>query len=344
MYIRTIFLQRENGAMAKADAMRGLAVDLVRAVRGRRSQVDFSRRLGYRSNIAHRWESGLCWPTASAFLTACARVKPATRECFVQFFNRTPDWFDPTEPFSVASVAAFMRELQGKTPIGVLAERTGHGRFGVGRWLRGSAQPKLPEFLRYVDVASRRVLDLVAAIVDPAQLPSVATSWERLQRARQAAYQVPWSHAVLRALELDGSARAGARSERWLAAQLGIEVAEVERGLEVLAATGQIHKVGARWQIERAIAVDTSQDAVRGRQLKAAWTRVALERMLAGAPGNYGYSVFAVSRKDMRRLREIHLQYVRAMQSVIAASEPTECVGLYCAQLLHLSASDNALG
>jgi hypothetical protein len=34
---------------------------------------------------------------------------------------------------------------------------------------------------------------------------------------------------------------------------------------------------------------------------------------------------------------------VRAMQSVIAASAPGQCVGLYCAQLMDLSALDNAL-
>ena len=68
-----------------------------------------------------------------------------------------------------------------------------------------------------------------------------------------------------------------------------------------------------------------------------------MQRLRAGAPGNYGYSLFALSHSDMRRLRALHLDYVRAMQSVIAASSPGECVGLYCAQLLDLSAVDNAL-
>lgn len=39
----------------------------------------------------------------------------------------------------------------------------------------------------------------------------------------------------------------------------------------------------------------------------------------------------------MQELHELHLQYVRAMQEVIMRSEPSECVGLYCSQLLDLA-------
>jgi hypothetical protein len=47
--------------------------------------------------------------------------------------------------------------------------------------------------------------------------------------------------------------------------------------------------------------------------------------------------LFAISRNDLARLHQLHLAYVRAMQEVIASSGPSECVGLYCAQLLDLS-------
>jgi len=51
--------------------------------------------------------------------------------------------------------------------------------------------------------------------------------------------------------------------------------------------------------------------------------------------------LFAASRADLTRLRELQLQYVRAMQDIVARSEPSECVGLYCVQLLDLKASGN---
>ena len=323
-----------------------IAVDLVRAVRGRRSRPDFSRRAGYRSNVVRRWEVAESWPTAAAFLQACTRVRPTTRELFAQFLRRAPEAASGAErePFSPERVAAFLAELRGKTPIGLLSERTGLNRYSVGRWLKGSAQPNLPEFLCLVEASSRRLLDLLAGMVDPARMPSVAGEWRQLRAAREVAYEQPWSHAVLRALELDGYRRAPrANAVAWLARCLGVEVAEARRGLRALARSGQIRLVDGKWQVDRVVEVDTGADVTRSRALKLAWTLVAAERLRAGSPGSYGYSLFAISRADIRRLKELQRQYVRAMQSLIAESAPGECVGLYCAQLLDLDLHDNAL-
>jgi DNA-binding Lrp family transcriptional regulator/DNA-binding transcriptional regulator YiaG len=308
--------------------------ELVRALRGRRSCAQLSRRLGYRSNIVRRWEAGECWPTASTFLEACTQLRPSTATLFPTFFQRTPEWLDLSRPFTPESVAAFLRQLRGKTPIGVLAERTLTNRYTLGRWLSGKAHPSFPDFLRVVEAASRRSLDLVATICDPGELPSLAPLWTRLQNARESAYSEPWSHAVLRALELEG--RPARREAAWLSQRLGISEAEIKRNLTVLSESGQIQRSQGQWALDRVIAVDTSRDVHRSKTLKAAWTEVALGRLRQGSPGSFGYSVFAVSHADLERLRELHLEYIRAMQSLIASSSPAECVGLYCAQLLDL--------
>jgi transcriptional regulator with XRE-family HTH domain len=321
-----------------------IAADLVRELRGRRSCAAFSRRIGYRSNVVRRWEAGESWPTAAAFLQLCARVRPSTRTLFAQFLKRAPAWLDEREPFSPAGIAAFLAELRGKTPIGLLAERTGINRYSIGRWLKGLTQPKLPEFLCLVEASSRRLLDMLAGIGDPERMPTIAGEWRKLCAAREAAYDSPWSHAVLRALELEAYRKATpANALARLARCLGIEMTEAQRGLDSLARSGQIRKVRGKWHVDRVLDVDTSADATRARLLKVAWTRVAADRLGAGAPGSYGYTVFAVARADMRRLRELQLQYVHAMQSLIAESGPAECVGLYCAQLLDLGVTRNAL-
>lgn len=175
-------------------------------------------------------------------------------------------------------------------------------------------------------------------------MATLSSQWQQLELARNAAYDMPWSHAVLRALELQGYQRCSGSGEPWLAARLGIAAAEVERALALLASTGQVGKQRGKWRLLRPLSVETSRDPRRSRELKATWADVATERLRAGAPGNYGYSLFAISRQDLQRLRDLHLEYVRAMQSIIAASTPGESVGLYCAQLLDLSATDNALG
>ena len=319
-----------------AAAARAIAADLIRALRGRRSRAAFSKRLGYRSNVVYRWETGNAWPNADELLAALAKRNPQLNRLFARFLNREPSWLDPTAPLSAASVAAFLRELRGKTPIGVLAARSGYSRFRIGRWLRGSARPRLPELLCLVEAASRRALDLIALLVDPAHMPTIAPRWRQLNVARETAYESPWSHAVLRALEL--SDYTSHPSSTWLARRLGVSEEVIAAGLEQLARGGQIRWSGKRWRVAQLQLVDTSADPVRARKLKANWARTAVDRLDAGAEGSFGYSLFTVSRAELQRLRELHLEYVRAMQSVIAESTQAECVGLYCMQLLDLAA------
>jgi transcriptional regulator with XRE-family HTH domain len=320
-----------------------LAIELLQALRGTRSRAQLSRRLGYRSNVAHRWETGRSWPTVARYLQHHRKLHPRHEGYFERFFLRVPSWLEHLEPESEQAVAAFLREIRGKTPITVLAHGCGFNRYQVSRWLSGAAEPRLPEFLRLVEVASRRLLDLVAIWEDPARLPSAARSWKQLQAARQAAYDQPWSHAVLRALEIDTGSTGLRQQINSLAERLDVDAGTVEQCLHILELTGQAKKTRGYYRAQRAAMVNTSRDPALGRALKLAWTRTAADRLEGCSPGSFGYSLFAISRADLRRLRDLHMDYVRAMQQLIAASEPAECVGLYCSQLLDLGRQNNAL-
>jgi len=318
-----------------------IAAEVIRSLRGKRSQAAFSRRLGFKSNIVNRWEARKAFPSASTFLRIVARARPQPASVLLRFFPRPPAALLGVDLGSPAAVSAFLRELRGKVPILALAREAGCNRYSVSRWLGGSVEPRLPQFLQLIEVLSRRLLDFLARCTDPATLPSLAGAWKRLELARQAAYEQPWSHAVLRALELP--AEKSRDQQGWLLERLGASERELQPALELLAATGQVERRRGSWKLRQVISVNTSQDPERALALKVSWTETALARMRQGAPGNYGYSLFAISKPDLRRLRDIHLEYVRAMQGVIAASRPGECVGLYCAQLLDLAAGDNAL-
>jgi transcriptional regulator with XRE-family HTH domain len=320
-----------------------IAAEWVRQLRGKRSQAAFSRKLGYQSSVVHRWESAQAWPTAARFLGACATCGKDVKAAYAAFFLRNPSWLGAHEPASAPAVAAFLRRLQGKLKIVSVATASGYSRYAVARWLEGRAQPKLPDFLRLIEAMSRRGLDFIATLGDPAALPSARAPWERLERLRQAAYEETWSHAVLRGLELEGYAEQG-QDTAWLSRALGVDAPRVERALEVLQTTGQIARREGRWVPLPATAVTTGRHPATLGILTNAWTRVALERVAEHAPGHFGYSLFAVSRADLRRIRDLQLEYLREMQSIIASSTPNECVGLLCLHLLDLRVGEgNAL-
>ena len=325
-----------------------LARELIRSLRGRRSQTALSRRLGYGSNIVHRWEAGQCWPTAARFLSLCSRVGVNLETSLTQFYGRRPAWLDKRRVATARTVVDFLEDLRGRTPIKTVAAIAGMNRFAVSRWLRGRAQPRLPELLALIEALSRRLVDFVSVLTDPAELPSLSREAAELARARELAYASPWSHAVLHAMELQEHTtlnfRDAADEVGWFATVLGIDRTGVQHALDALEATGQIRREHGRRVVHRAFHVDTGQDLERARAVKVTWTSAALERLRGGSAGLFGYSLFAISRADLRRLREVQLEYAREMQTIISESRNPDCIGLYAIQLLDLSAGDrNAL-
>lgn len=324
--------------MCDAARMRyeSLAAEWIRALRGRRSQAAFSRRLGFRTNVVHTWEAQRRWPTASGALIAAERSGVDVGAALTRFYRTAPQWLASLDPTSPELVARLLEDLRGHTTMGDVARRASRSRFAVARWLKGEAEPRLPDFLRMLEATSLRVLDFVAAFVDPQKLPSVKDSWERLEAGRRAAFQLPWSHAVLRVLELESYRAEEAHRPGFIAAALGISLEEERQCVEALTTSGQLEWEGARYRVNERL-TDTSNNPEAGRALKIWWTEQALERLRQDREGLYSYNLFAVSERDYQRLRQLHLDYFRELRSIVAESQPAQRVVLAHFQLLPLA-------
>jgi hypothetical protein len=319
-----------------------LAAEWLRALRGSRSQVAFSRRLGYRSNVAYRWEAGECFPTAGTTLGAVDRLGGSVSDSLATFHRRTPSWLASTDFGSAAGVGRLLDHLRGRATFQSLAALTALNRFSLSRWMNGDADPPLPAFLALIEATTLRLLDFLSAFVDPGQLPSVAEEWRRLEQAREMAYTHPWTQAVLRGLELEGYRCLSRHQPGWLAQRAGISVEREREALSLLERTGQVVHDGSKYRPQAVQAVDTRTDPERARQLKAYWTETALSRLKDGDPGLFAYNLSAISRADLEKLQELQRAHYREMSRVIAASESPECVVLYAAQLLSLEREPSA--
>ncbi|MFT5457505.1 MAG: DNA-binding phage protein [Myxococcota bacterium] len=312
-----------------------VARELLLALRGQRSQVQWSRRLGYRSNVAYAWESGRRYPTAAETFRAIARSGIDADAAVTQFVGDRPDWLDEAPLDSPDGVARLLDDLRGSAGIGDLARRAGLSRYAVSRWLSGRTQPRLPDFLRVVDAASVRLPDFVAAIVDPACIPSLVDTWRRLEARRKGAGSHPWTQAILRAIELEDYLGLDRPPPGWIARRLGLDDETEAACLEFLEETGQVTWTGTHYKQEK-LAVNLQRSSEVGRLLRMHWTHVAEERLAGGAEGQFSYNVFTVSREDFERIRQLHLDYFRALRAVVAESEPGEVVAVANVQLFPL--------
>lgn len=296
--------------------------------------MQLSRWLGYRSNVVHTWEAGTRFPTAAVAFRVARKVG-------VDVDARLQALFGPAacevDLATAAGVAHLLRELRGAIPIGEIARRAGYSRYAVARWLKGTTQPRLPELLAMVEATSLRLLDFVSALCDPAALPEVAGEWAALERSRSLASEMPWSHAVLRALELERYAELPGHEPGWIAARIGVDLEEEARCLAALSDTGQIRWDGQRYRLDRVRTVDTRLHPEAGRRLKRWWAEVGLARLEAGDDGLFSYNLFTVSEADLERLRELHLRYFRALRVIVADSEPGQRVAVVNMQLFDLA-------
>lgn len=312
-----------------------IAAELLRALRGRRSQQVLCRRLGSKSNVVHQWERGHSFPTASRALQVAARVGVDVKAAFREFYRTAPRWLDEHDPATPAGVAAFLEDLRGSTSVVELARYSGKSRFAVARFLAGDAEPRLPDFLRLIEASSLRLLDFIEQLVDPRLLPSVKERWQKLSAARRLAYDEPWSQAVLRALELSSYAALPEHERGWIARRIGISVEEEDQCIERLANSGQIVWSAMRWKIENVMTLDTRRDPDAARRLRAWWLRRGAARVEAGQRGLM-YNLLGVSSADLERLRELQKAYLTEVRAIVARSEPVEHVVLAADLLLDL--------
>lgn len=312
-----------------------LSAELLRALRGKRSQQALCRRLGAKSNVVHQWERGHSFPTASRTLQVAARVGVDVPAAFREFYRTAPRWLDALDPSSPEGVAAFLSDLRGSTSVVELSRYSGKSRFAVARFLSGDAEPRLPDFLRLIEAASLRLLDFIEQLVDPRALPTIRQPWEQLNVARRLAYDEPWSQAVLRALELSSYAALERHTSGWIARRIGISEEEETQCLERLNDSGQILWQDSRWKIKSVIALDTRRDPDAARRLRAWWLRRGAARIETGDRGLM-YNLLGVSSADLERLRELQKAYLTEVRAIVARSEPVEHVVLAADLLLDL--------
>jgi DNA-binding phage protein len=309
-----------------------LAKELIKALRGRRSQLALSRRLGYSSNVLHAWECGRRWPASSETLRIAERTGVDLRKALTRFYRTPPEWLAECDLTSPEFVWRFLQDQRGSTTIATLAERAGTNRFSMARWLNGEAEPRLPDFLRVVEATSLRLLDLIATLVDPDQLPSARDAWRRREAQRGLAIEEPWTQAVLRFLELPGADGSAAT----IARRLRLEQDVVAGCLVALGRAGQAKRIGDRWHPVQVEAVDTRRTEETSRRLKGFWADVGSERLRIGARGTFAYNVFAVSEDQFRRLEDLQQAYYQSVRALVAEEVPAECVALVNLQMIRL--------
>jgi transcriptional regulator with XRE-family HTH domain len=315
-----------------------LGSELLRELRGRRSQSALARRLGYSANVSHTWERGTRFPPTSV-LFRLAALNGLDLDTVARFCRPAPLDLPGKASWEAQHTAALLQALVGDTPLIDLARAIHIDRTTVARWLRGATEPRVPELLALVDTSTHRLVEFVACFVDTDRLDALRQLSRDLTAQRRMAYDLPWSHAVLRALELDAYRRLPVHEPGFIARAIGIDLATEQALLAELNAARLIRKLRGKWQLARVLTVDTRTDPERDRRLKEHWGEVALARLRSGprpSEAFHSYNLAGVSHEDFAQIRALHAEYFERVRRIIAESRLAERVVLTRQELIPL--------
>jgi transcriptional regulator with XRE-family HTH domain len=308
-----------------------IAQQLVRALRGARSQTACNRRLGYSSNVLHAWETGARKPTMSD-LWRLASLSRVDVPLALRSLLRKDVHLEQSVLHSGTGIdgRAWLLELTAGWSAAELARELGCNRNTVARWFQGQTEPKVHQLLHLVQLTTQRLLDFVAGFVPLNEIPSLSRSAEDLRRQRLLAYEMPWAHAVLRALEVEDYRRLQHHEPGFIATRLGLSLEQEESALQALAEAKQIRKTRGLWRPASVLSVDTSPNRAADVQLKRYWAalgsqRVSERALEAGAL--FSYNVFTISDEGFQQIRRAHLEYYDRLRAIVAEHQaPTRVV------------------
>lgn len=277
--------------------------EVVRALRGTRSQVQLSRRLGYRSNVVYRWEAGLRIPTAVEVLRVAERVGLDPAGVFRSYDERlAADAERAGPPGDREHLRAWLEAMRGGRTLAEVAARSGLSRPVVQRLFAGATEVPADHWLRLVDTLDERVVDLVGALVPLEAVPALGPRRRAIAAQREQTFRLRWTEAVLAALEVHGDAPEDPVTA--IAGRLSRPEPEVREIVEALVRTGGLLWVDGRPRVPPNRRVHTGVDRERHLDLARFWARTAAE--LEGPPIARGYLVVSMAEADLPALFELH--------------------------------------
>lgn len=309
-----------------------IAAQVLRAARGDVSQLAFSKKAGYQSNVAADWEHGRRFPTGEETLRICATLGINVRRALIEFHPSAADhlkYESSRNDVDGQELTQWLTTLRGREPLNTIAERCGESRFAVSRWLQGQTKPRLPDFLRLIRVLTGRLPEFVGMLVPLSEIPMLEREFKKKESLRDLAFREPWTAAVHLALQTRPYTQLEEHVPGVLARQFHIPAEKEARCLRLLEIADLISWNGKKFHTQGELTVDTRNDLHRLAIIKNHWIDVVGRRAkLAYARDLISYDVFSCSKTDFEKLKALHRDYFKQARALIANSSSNEIVGL----------------
>lgn len=279
-----------------------LQTDLVRILRGKRSQAQLSRLLGYGYNQVHFWESGktkLGW-------VDFARLCQKTRAPLSAALREVLSYYD-----SPLKVPGLVKHVMGENRVLEYARTTGISRFKLSRWIYGRSEPTLAEVLELIELSTSEFYSFVSVVCAGKIPETIRDRMESDVRCLELYEKYPWLSLIFCALETRGYLDLRAHSDTFLAKRTGLGLPLVKAAIEDLRAAHLIVFENHRY-VPKLQKLNIRGSAEWRRKIVRFWKEAAQENFDAtfGKPQTrHSFKVFNLSEEGFEKVLQAYTRF-----------------------------------
>lgn len=282
--------------------------DLLRVLRGKRTQKQISEKMGFDFNQSYRWESGrtsMSWAHFLEYCQVCHARLPAHLKSAFSFAQ------DPSE------TGALVRHFVAGRAQKEISEEMGISRSSLSRWMTGRQIPNLEQMLQLMHIGSIDFYRFLETLSMQAELPSIQKELER-ERAYLKLYEVyPWLSVLFSALETVGYLENPSLS--YLSKKTKIPVALLKDAIGDLQAQNLLEWTGKLWKM------NLFRVSIRGSiESRREMCRYVLNRAMDGANTSFGvegtrfsWKLFSLNEKQFDLLLQKYTEFFNELGSLI---------------------------
>ncbi|HLE10751.1 MAG: hypothetical protein A2385_09280 [Bdellovibrionales bacterium RIFOXYB1_FULL_39_21] len=293
-----------------------LTQELIKGLRGKKSQNYYNKRLKQKTNQIHRWETGKSKITWVEFMRLLQLFKIDFRLLLNRFFRFQGD---------VESISLFLTHLFGNKKISELSKTVQLSEFKIRRILNGSSPAYLADILKIIDLLNRfRFLGFLNALIDLNKIGEVKEQFAQISSFMKTYYENPRIGHILLALRLDGYKKLKKHDPSFLAQKVGISLSEVAHFLEILIKIGYVTKKDEKY-LATSVQSDDSNDPKKQIQIRKYWTAQALLAMenhqAFPLQDAFGSLLFTTNSAVKEKIISIYLKFFEDLKNCIMSDK-----------------------
>jgi len=291
--------------------------EVLRSVRGKKSQTYVNRKLGFSYNQVSRWESGLIEISWIDFVKICVICRCNLEQALTEVFNFRE------HPSDYKKLIEFLLDEMKRKD---LESQVGFSPYRLRKWFRGQVSPDLSDFLKIFDSISHLLTDFVEALGISEGVPSLHAALALKARQLSLHRELPFIGAFMHAMELSDYAKLSRHKAGVLARLVGIQADQEGLALQRLQEARVIEMKKGKF-VSLPLHLDLRGDFASFKSTRQYWLKRSLERVQAMTKSSkenlFGYLVFATSKTAQKEIVEKYLQFLADIRFIVENDHQT---------------------